>query len=399
MLQKILDASGRVNQYIRNLSASKKSVCVAYSGGKDSKALRHLMRISGNEGVPVVHNCHEGETIENDPAIIKVPAPKAENARKFYEAAGIEAQLDGSRTYEDKTIIWDGKEIHRSQMQGPLTLDGVFGLETFCPLYDWTDADILVFLALCGDNIRGVNCTEAFISIEGEAVDIGAPSAFARFSSSLSAINTSPLRTVEAFSRRLSEAMQEGRIQRDHLNFYIQLDFVSEHMTELLSLLYSALSFPVLSSSSMKSFPVHCESLTLEMSFNAWFVACKVNPRISHSIQADHVIFDVTENLTEKNSFLYALGAGEKVVEMPFDFSWKYVLSDDDPEDSKLKNLFRNLKTADTFPCGFFQGSEMTIYVRGHRDYVSRVMRLFLQERLPSCYKIMPLVHEMVGIR
>jgi len=118
---------------------------VAYSGGKDSQALLRLVR-SVNPHALVVHNGYEGESVEDEFGILKVKPPKAETVPKFMEAVDLGAQFDATRRAENKLVCIDGKEIHRSNMTGPYTAKGYFGLEVYFPLWDWSDEEVLTFL-------------------------------------------------------------------------------------------------------------------------------------------------------------------------------------------------------------------------------------------------------------
>lgn len=119
----------------------------AYSGGKDSKAVLLLVK-SVYPNVTVIHNGHEGESIGSQDGVLCVKEPKAENVPQFLSLVDLELQFDGTRKDEDKTVIFDGEEIHRSKMPGDYTSNGVFGLAMFYPLFSWTEEEVFAFLEL-----------------------------------------------------------------------------------------------------------------------------------------------------------------------------------------------------------------------------------------------------------
>jgi 3'-phosphoadenosine 5'-phosphosulfate sulfotransferase (PAPS reductase)/FAD synthetase len=54
--------------------------------------------------------------------------------------------MDGTRQDENKTVIFDGEEIHRSKMTGDSTSRGVFGVPAVFPIWDWTESDVYSYL-------------------------------------------------------------------------------------------------------------------------------------------------------------------------------------------------------------------------------------------------------------
>jgi len=123
----------------------KNKIYVSYSGGKDSKALVKLSKEVYGKNLLIIHNGHIGERVENEHGILIVKKPK-DNVKEFLKYVELEAQLDGTRRDEDKTVIFDGIEIHRSVMPGFYTNDGVFELQVYFPFYDWTEEEIFTYL-------------------------------------------------------------------------------------------------------------------------------------------------------------------------------------------------------------------------------------------------------------
>lgn len=120
-------------------------IYVSYSGGKDSKALVKLTKEVYKDNLLIIHNGHIGEKVEDTHGILIVKKPK-ENVLEFLKLVELEAQLDGTRRDEDKTVRFDGKEIHRSEMPSHKTNDGVFGLIVYFPFFDWTEEEIFAYL-------------------------------------------------------------------------------------------------------------------------------------------------------------------------------------------------------------------------------------------------------------
>jgi len=118
---------------------------VAYSGGADSRALLYLVR-SLCPGIIAVHNKHPGEFPTDVGGMIETVEPKNVIVPIFLKTVDFHIQFDGTRRDEDKTVIFDGKEIHRSEMPGSFTTNGVYGLSVYFPLLDWTCDDVLRYL-------------------------------------------------------------------------------------------------------------------------------------------------------------------------------------------------------------------------------------------------------------
>jgi 3'-phosphoadenosine 5'-phosphosulfate sulfotransferase (PAPS reductase)/FAD synthetase len=119
-------------------------IYVAYSGGKDSKAVWLLAKLADRD-ITVIHNQHPGETAPGF-GVLHVLPPKAVTVPQFLASVDLRCQIDGTRRDEDKTVIFDGKEIHRSLMPTYQTDNGVFGLAMVFPLWDWTEVEVLEFL-------------------------------------------------------------------------------------------------------------------------------------------------------------------------------------------------------------------------------------------------------------
>jgi 3'-phosphoadenosine 5'-phosphosulfate sulfotransferase (PAPS reductase)/FAD synthetase len=120
-------------------------IYVSYSGGKDSKALVKMAKEVWGENLLIIHNGHVGEKVEADHGLLIVKKPK-ENVKEFLKLVELEAQLDGTRKDEDKMVMFDGVDIHRSLMPTHYTAKGVFGLQVYFPFYDWTEEEIYEYL-------------------------------------------------------------------------------------------------------------------------------------------------------------------------------------------------------------------------------------------------------------
>lgn len=151
-------------------------IYVAYSGGKDSETVLRLTRqIYPN--VVVIHNGHKGEHVEDTEGVIFVKEPKADNVPQFLKTVNLTTQIDGTRQDEDKTVIFDGIEIHRRDMPGEWTENGVWGLKISYPIWDWTDEDVLAFLK----ETNTPQFTDVKVSYEGEGPLLGLKTRFCRF--------------------------------------------------------------------------------------------------------------------------------------------------------------------------------------------------------------------------
>ena len=136
----------RIQETVRVLGKDK--VYVAVSGGKDSIAVVSLMKEAmGENSLTLVHNTHTGEDVSHVPwPMLVVRAPKYDVVPKFLGLVDLVCQIDGARRDEDKTVRYDGVEIHRSMMPGDYTEDGVWGLKVLFVLADWTEADVYEYL-------------------------------------------------------------------------------------------------------------------------------------------------------------------------------------------------------------------------------------------------------------
>src|SRR5260370_449104 len=123
---KLKSAQDKIRQTVEQFGINR--VYAAYSGGKDSLAVLRLCR-ELHPQMLAIHNSHEGETIDKDmPGVFCILKPKFEKVPLFLKAVDLVAKIDGTRQDEDKTVIFDGAEIHRSKMPDWKTSHGVFGL-------------------------------------------------------------------------------------------------------------------------------------------------------------------------------------------------------------------------------------------------------------------------------
>ena len=150
---KINQAKDRIRQAIDECGPNR--IYSAYSGGKDSQAVLRLARCV-LPNVIVIHNGHAGEDIGDVEGVLCVKEPKAQLVPIFLQTVDLVGQLDGTRRDEDKTVIFDGEEIHRSKMPDWKTYDGVFGLRMYYPLFDWTEEEVFAYLETPDENlVRG----------------------------------------------------------------------------------------------------------------------------------------------------------------------------------------------------------------------------------------------------
>lgn len=172
--RKINEAKDRIREFLSVHLPDQ--VYVAVSGGKDSRAVLSLCR-QVYPNILVIHNGHPGEKVDGIEGVLHVTEPKAENVPKFLSCVNLCGQIDGTRRDEDKTVIFDGQEIHRSVMPGNMTKNGVFGLGVLFPIYDWTDEDVLAYLADLVDPVfDGVK-----VSFEGEGNLIGLKTLYCQY--------------------------------------------------------------------------------------------------------------------------------------------------------------------------------------------------------------------------
>lgn len=136
----------RIQDVVRQLG--KDRVYVAVSGGKDSIAVVSLMKEAmGENSLTLIHNTHTGENVSHVPwPMLVVNGPKNDVVPEFLRCVDLKCQVDGTRRDENKTVRYDGVEIHRSKMPGDFTSDGVWGLAVLFTLVDWTEADVYEYL-------------------------------------------------------------------------------------------------------------------------------------------------------------------------------------------------------------------------------------------------------------
>ena len=140
-LNKINEAKNIIKEAIDTY----KSRCyIAYSGGKDSKAMVKLAK-SIYPDVLIIHNEHPGESVEDIFGLLIVRQPKTQ-VKDFLKFVKLDCQIDGTRRDEDKNVIFDGIDIHRSQMPTYKTSNGVFGLAIYYPFVDWTEEEVYDYL-------------------------------------------------------------------------------------------------------------------------------------------------------------------------------------------------------------------------------------------------------------
>lgn len=145
LTEKIKEAQNRIEEclsvYGRNRSYS------AFSGGKDSRATLKLVQSVYPE-VTIIHNGHAGEEVGDQVGVLCIREPKAAMVPIFLQTVDLRLQFDGTRRDEDKTVIFEGEEIHRSQMPTWKCSNGVFGLSCCFPLWDWTEEEVFAYLEM-----------------------------------------------------------------------------------------------------------------------------------------------------------------------------------------------------------------------------------------------------------
>jgi len=192
-------------------------VCAAFSGGKDSQAVLRLCR-SLYPHMIAIHNGHAGEDIHGEPGVLCVKEPKAENVPQFLKTVDMRMQFDGTRQDEDKDVIFDGVNIHRSQMPGNLTENGVWGLGCCYPLFDWTEEDVFQYLQETDpdplvDSVR--------VSYEGEGPQIGMKTMFARVASQ-------PEHPEDPEQQKLCSLSHLDMMGSGCAALYLNMDFLSQ---------------------------------------------------------------------------------------------------------------------------------------------------------------------------
>lgn len=126
------------------LDTHKHRVYIAYSGGKDSKAVLKMVR-ELKPNCLAIHNEHEGEICDRDDVLV-IKGPKKEKVKDAMSYLDITAQIDGTRQDEDDFVMIDGVDIHRSKMNVDKTDKGVWGLEVYFPLRHFTEEEVYYYL-------------------------------------------------------------------------------------------------------------------------------------------------------------------------------------------------------------------------------------------------------------
>jgi len=176
-MTKVQIAIQRIRAFVSKHGANR--VYSAFSGGKDSQAVLKLCREAIPTGIPVIHNGHPGESVSPDAGALCVKEPKAENVPRFLAMTDLAGQIDGTRRDEDKFVVFDGVDIHRSEMPSYTTDKGVFGLACLFPLYDWTEEEVFNYLAYGDTQTYWVS--DPKLSFEGEGPMIGTKTFLCRY--------------------------------------------------------------------------------------------------------------------------------------------------------------------------------------------------------------------------
>lgn len=147
VMEKRIKSILRIQDVVKQFG--KDRVYVAISGGKDSIAVVSLaVEAMGENSLTRIHNTHDGEDVSHVPwPMLVVRGPKNDVVPQFLKTVDLVCQVDGTRRDEDKTVRYDGVEIHRSEMPGDYTANGVWGLAVLFILVDWTEADVYEYLA------------------------------------------------------------------------------------------------------------------------------------------------------------------------------------------------------------------------------------------------------------
>ena len=140
--QKVKEAETLI---IKAHNRHKNGLYIGVSGGKDSQVLLKIAR-KLFPSMLAIHNEHTGEKLGKLKGILIVKSPKKTNVPKFLKSVKLTAQLDGTRKDEDKTVIVNGKEIHRHKMRSYSTKKGVWGLEVYFPLINFSEKEIYEYL-------------------------------------------------------------------------------------------------------------------------------------------------------------------------------------------------------------------------------------------------------------
>lgn len=141
--EKIEATIDRIRQAVKIHGANR--TYVAFSGGKDSRAVLKLARCVLPRPI-TIHNGHAGESIGTMEGVLCVKEPKATNVPEFLRTVDVKCQIDGTRRDEDDHVVFDGKTIHRSVMPTWRTCKGIWDLEVVFPLWDWTEQEVFEFL-------------------------------------------------------------------------------------------------------------------------------------------------------------------------------------------------------------------------------------------------------------
>jgi hypothetical protein len=207
----VTEAQVNIETFVRRIGQNR--VYAAYSGGKDSQATLELSRWCYPK-LLAVHNDHPGEKIDRDDVLV-VKQPKLETVPQFLRTVDLVGQIDGTRQDEDKTVIFDGVEIHRSKMPGPMTEKGVFDLQCLFPLWNWTEEDVFRYL----NNRQGasVKVRDVRVGYEGEGPLLGRKTLYCRYPGELK---------LEMNSGALSEVNKYGTLS----SIYFTADYITQSL-------------------------------------------------------------------------------------------------------------------------------------------------------------------------
>lgn len=137
---------------IDEIIKSDEKIIFSYSGGKDSRLIKRFFDVM-NIRFPMIHNIHPGEDINNNKEVLCTKAPKS-NMNKILEFLEFDSFIDGSRKYEEKTVIFDSVEIERINMPSFYNPNGVFMKPIWMPLFYLSDEDVVSILNLSDSEFK-----------------------------------------------------------------------------------------------------------------------------------------------------------------------------------------------------------------------------------------------------